>query len=161
MKTKICFYSILLTLLAGHFSTALFAESTSTTDPNAAVRKLMANGQDPALAEFEKIKKLNNDASIRNFTAMIKKNPKDANAYAKRGKAYSGNKDYAKAMADYDKAVQLDPKIADAYVGRAVVYLMKKDYDKSWENVHKAEALGGKFWPAFTDALKTSSGRNK
>ena len=161
MNKKISLTSILFALTAVQFSPILFAETTTNTDPNAAVRKLMSNGQSPALVEFEKVKRLNNDAAIRQFTSVIQKNPKDASAYAKRGKAHSGNKDYDKAMVDYDKAIQLDPKIADAYVGRAVVYLMKKDFDKSWENVHKAEALGGEFWPAFTDALKSGSGRDK
>ena len=116
--------------------------------------------QDP-LAEVRKIQKLNNDQSILFFTGEIKKKPKDASLYAKRAKAYSGNQDYEHALPDYDKALALDPKLADAYVGRAVIHLMKKDYDKSWEDVHKAEALGGQFWPAFIQALKTGSGREK
>ena len=147
--------SVVTTLLI--LATALLSPSfaaTNTGDPNVEVRKLTSGGQNPALVEFERVKKLNNDANIAHFGAVLKKNPKDADAYAKRGKAYSGNK-------DYDKAVKLDPKIPDAYIGRAVVYLMRKDYGKSWENVHKAESLGGKFWPAFTDALKKSSGRDK
>ena len=111
--------------------------------------------------ELRKVQKLNNDQSIIFFTGQIKKTPKDAALYAKRGKAYSGNKDYAKALADYNKAVQLDAKIADAYVGRAVIHLMKKDYDKCWKDVHQAESLGGKFWPAFWEALKAGSGRDK
>ena len=158
-KTYLSF--ALLALVALHFSATGCAESKTNADPNAGVRKLMSNGQNPALAEFEKVKKLNNDAAIRQFTSALQKNPKDASAYAKRGKAYSGNKDYDKAMADYGKAIALDPKSADAYVGQAVIYLMKKDFDKSWENVHKAEAFGGKFWPSFMDALKSGSKRDK
>ena len=161
MNKKTCFSSVLLAFAALQFCASGCAESKTNADPNADVRKLMSNGQNSALAEFEKVKKLNNDAAIRQFTAVLQKNPKDTGAYAKRGKAYSGNKDYDKAMADYDKAIQLDPKIADAYVGRAVIYLVKRDYNKSWENVHQAEALGGQFWPAFTDALKSGSKRDK
>ena len=161
MKRKHLGCSIALALIVTHFSMPLFAEVKSTSDPNAAIRKLTSNGQDPALVEFEKVKKLNNDAAIRHFTAVLQKNPKTADALAKRGKAYSGNKDYEKAMADYNKAIQLDAKIADAYVGRAVIYLMKKDYNKCWKDVHQAESLGGKFWPAFTETLKAGSGRDK
>ncbi len=119
---------------------------------------------DPALRaikEFERIQKLNNDANIVHFTSVLAKNPKDAGSYAKRGKAYSANKEYDKAMIDYSKAIELDPKQVDAYVGRAVCYLMKKDYDKCWSDVHKAEALDGKFWPAFMDSLKKESKREK
>lgn len=125
-------------------------------DPNAEFKK----SQDPN-AELRKIQKLNNDHAILFYTEGIKKSPKDAALYAKRGKVHSWNNNYELAQADFDKALTLNPKLADAYVGRAVIYLMKKDYDKSWENVHKAESLGGEFWPAFTESLKSGSGREK
>jgi tetratricopeptide (TPR) repeat protein len=119
---------------------------------------------DPALRaikEFEHIQKLNNDANIVHYTSVLAKKPKDAATYAKRGKAYSANKLYDKALADYSKAIELDPKQADAYVGRAVCYLMNKDFDKCWNDVHKAESMGEKFWPAFMDSLKKESKREK
>ena len=119
-----------------------------------------AASSDP-VAELKKVQKINNDNAIKFFTTEIAKKPKEAAFYAKRGKAYSGNKDYEPAMADYEQAMQLDPKLADAYVGRAVIHLMKEDYDKCWADVHKAESLGGKFWPTFMDALKDGSGRDK
>ena len=135
--------------------------SGSTADPNATVRKLTAGGQDTALAEFERVRRLNNDAAIAYWNSILQKNPKDANAYAKRGKAQAANRDYDKAMVDYNRAIELDPKIADAYVGRAVARFFKNDYVRSWEDVHQAEGLGGKFWPSFMDALKAKSGRKK
>lgn len=121
----------------------------STADPNA------------MLINIQKIQKLNNDKAIEFLTGKIKENPKDADAYAKRGKAYGANKDYDHALADYENALKLNPKLADPYIGRAVIYLMKNNYDKSWESVHKAESLGGKFWPSFMDALKKNSAREK
>ena len=130
-------------------------------DPNAAIRKLTSGGQDPALVEFEKVKRLNNNAAIAHWSSVIQKNPKDANAYAKRGKAYGDNKDYDKALPDYDLAIQLDPKTVNAYIGRAVARFFKSDYAKSWEDVHQAEKLGAQFWPAFMNALKAKSGREK
>jgi len=132
------------------------AAGQDNTDPNAPLKKVMG-----PLAELEKIKKINNDLAIKHFTELIQKNPKEALNYSKRGKAYSGNKDYEKAVEDYEKAMSLDPKLSDPYIGRAVVRLMKKDYDPCWEDVHKAESLGGKFWPSFMDALKAGSGRDK
>lgn len=132
------------------------AAGNDNTDPNAPLKKVMA-----PLKELEKIKKMNNDLSIKHFTELIQKNPKEAMNYAKRGKAYSGNKDYEKAMEDFQTAISLDSKLSEPYVGRAVVYLMKKDYDHCWEDVHKAESLGGKFWPSFMEALKAGSGRDK
>ena len=135
--------------------------TTSTADPNAEIRRITQKGQDSALADLEKIRKINNDAAIRHFGDILKKDPKSADAYAKRGKAYSGNRDYVAALADYEKAIELNPKLPDAYIGRAVISLTKKDYDKCWKDVHQAESLGGQFWPSFMDALKTSSGRDK
>lgn len=137
------------------------AAQTDTRDPNVALRKATTTPGDRALAEFEKVKKINNELSIQHFTGQLLKTPNDASLYAKRGKAYSALRDYANAMKDYDKAIALDEKNTDAYVNRAVARFMLKDYDGSWEDVHKAESLGGKFWPAFTDALKESSKRKK
>lgn len=139
-------------------STTVFAAETD--DPNAALRKMrqVTTGVDPILADLQKIQKLNNDQAILFFTGKINKNPKDAVAYAKRGKAYSANKDYKQALIDYNKALEFDPKLADIYVGLAVIYLMQKEYDKCWQEVRKAEALGAKFWPAFTEALEKGSG---
>ncbi len=132
------------------------AGTQPSPDPNASLRKATS-----PLTDFEKVKKINNELAIKHFTGLIEKNPKEALNYAKRGKAYSGNKDYEKAGKDYDTAIKLDPKLTEAYVGRAVVRLMEKDYNRCWEDVHKAESLGGQFWPSFTDALKAGSGRDK
>ena len=151
--TGICLFT--LSMITGAFA------ADPTGDPNAAIRKLTAGGQDPALVEFEKVKRLNNDAAIAHWTSVIQKNPKDTEAYAKRGKAYGANKDYDKALADYDMAIKMDPKSADSYVGRAVARYFKDDYEKSWEDVRQAETLGGQFWPAFMDALKKKSGHDK
>ena len=146
-------------------SMAVKKASAPASDPSAALRKLAPpappTGANSALAQLEKVNRLNNDMAIKYFTDILQKNPKDASAYSKRGKAYSGNKEYDKAIGDYGMVIQLDPKAAEAYTGRAVAYFFKNDYDKSWEDVHKAEELGGQFWPSFKEALKSSSKRDK
>jgi tetratricopeptide (TPR) repeat protein len=130
-------------------------------DPNAALRRRTGPPVDPALAEFERVKKINNELAIAHFNAVIQKDPKDVQAYLSRGRAYKENRDYDKALADYDQALALDPKLADAYIGKAVCHFFRNETDKAWESVHKAESLGGKLWPAFMDALKQRSGRQK
>jgi tetratricopeptide (TPR) repeat protein len=142
------------------FPASLFAAEKSM-DPNAAVRKSAVSDPLATLREVEKVQRTNNEISVKHFTAEIQKNAKNAVAYSRRGKAYSGLKDYDKAAADYEKAIELDPKLADAYVGRAVLRYVRKDYEGSWSDVHKAEELGGQFWPSFMEALKASSGRDK
>lgn len=151
---------MLLLILIGGLPSASAAEKPA--DPNATLRK-NAPPSDPlaSLRELERVQRTNNELAVRHFTGLVTKNPKDALSHARRGKAYSGLKDYDKALADYDKAIALDPKLPDAYIGRAVVHYVKKDYDKSWEDVHKAESLGGEFWPSFMDGLKASSKRDK
>ena len=150
MKRTALVLSFLLVFGPGAFA------AEKSADPNAAIRKSLS---DPlaTLRDVERVQRTNNELSVKHFTGVIQKEPKNATAHARRGKAYSGLKDYDKAMADYDKAIQLDPKLAEAYVGRAVVHYVKKDYDASWKDVHQAESLGGEFWPSFTEALKAAS----
>ncbi len=134
--------------------------TTNTSAPKAPKTNPLPANTDP-LATLRQVEKINNDQAIKFFGEKIAKNPKDALSYARRGKAYSGNKDYEHALPDYDKAIELDPKLTDAYVGRAVIRLVNKEYDKCWEDVHKAESLGGQFWPSFMEALKEGSKRDK
>ena len=48
-------------------------------------------------------------------------------AYVSRGLAYHGKKDYDRAIADYNQAIQLDPKDADAYFSRGLAKRRKGD----------------------------------
>ena len=159
MKKTVCSLFILVPTFLGLLVPAFLYAETNTGDPNAEIRKI--TGKDSALADFERLKRTQNDLAIVRYSSLIKKNPKDALSYARRGRAFSDNRDYDKALEDYNKALALNPNTTEAYIGRAVVYLMKKDYDKCWADVHKAESMGGKFWPAFMDSLKAGSKRDK
>jgi Flp pilus assembly protein TadD len=149
-----------LALLSLSLCTPLLAYEKNE-DPNAAARRAVNPLGNTALADVERINRTNNTLAVEHFTKLIAKDPKDALSYARRGKAYAGLRDYEKAQADYDKAIELDPKLPDPYIGRAVSRFVAKDFDKSWEDVHMAESLGGEFWPAFMDGLKETSGRDK
>ena len=52
-------------------------------------------------------------------TRAIKVDTKDADYYVNRGNAFADNKDYDRAIVDYNKAVELDPQNAYAYNSRA------------------------------------------
>jgi cytochrome c-type biogenesis protein CcmH/NrfG len=130
-----------------------------TSDPNAGVRK--ADPGQRALAELERVQKMNQEAAVVQYSSRIKQDPGDTEAYVKRGKAYSGLRNYPAARKDYDEAIRLDPKRADAYAGRALLRFLEKDYDGSWKDVHKAQSLGGEVRPPFLEALKKMSGRDK
>jgi tetratricopeptide (TPR) repeat protein len=51
--------------------------------------------------------------------------------YVNRGSAYGDKQDYARAIADYSKALQLNPNYADAYYSRGTVYLRMNDNDRA------------------------------
>ena len=46
--------------------------------------------------------------------------------------------DYDRAIADYNKALELDPKDATAYNNRGYAYRQKGDYDKAIADYDKA-----------------------
>jgi tetratricopeptide (TPR) repeat protein len=50
------------------------------------------------------------DAAVADYTALIKKDPMDAERLVKRGATYSGMGQYKKAIADYEAALKLAPR---------------------------------------------------
>jgi len=48
--------------------------------------------------------------------------PKTAEEYFERGNEFYSKENYANALADYNKVIELDPTIAGAYFGRGLVY---------------------------------------
>lgn len=74
----------------------------------------------------------------RRFTAVVAKqskaiaeNPKDVDAYSRRGDAYFFLGRFKKAVADYDKMVQLNPKLDASHWRRGIAYFYAGDYKKS------------------------------
>src|SRR6267142_634953 len=65
----------------------------------------------------------NYDAAIQFFNAALTDNPKDVRALYNRAIAYESKKDYAKAIADFSKAIEVNPTYAPAYGGRGHVYV--------------------------------------
>jgi len=65
----------------------------------------------------------------------------NADAYYKHGNAYDEMGEYAKAIADYNKAIELDPNHALAYFNRAYAYGEIGQYDKAIADYTKAIEL--------------------
>src|SRR5262245_17205482 len=75
---------------------------------------------------------------LKSCTAVIKarlERPKDhfnnqnlATAYNNRGNVYLGLRDYDRAIADYDRAVELDPHYPGAFYRRGDAYRRKGRY---------------------------------
>ena len=57
--------------------------------------------------------------------------PNNATAYFQRGWTYGVKRDPDRAIADFDKAIQIDPTNAVAYDDRGAAYGVKTNYDKA------------------------------
>jgi tetratricopeptide (TPR) repeat protein len=72
------------------------------------------------------------DLRIGGCTALIQSGHETAQALAvdfeNRGEAYEMKGDYARAIADFDQALQLDPGYVDAYIRRGNSYYSANDY---------------------------------
>ena len=66
-----------------------------------------------------------------------------------------------RAIADFNKAIEINPKHADAHINRGTVYFYIKKYDNAWRDVNMAQALGYKISPVFLKMLREASGRDK
>jgi tetratricopeptide (TPR) repeat protein len=77
---------------------------------------------------------LQGEDSVAACTRLIQRNPKDADAYFKRGMYYSvgdagTGHDYDRAIADFDQAIRLNPARVEYYAARGDAYSNKGDDD--------------------------------
>ena len=61
--------------------------------------------------------------------------------YYNRGSAYALSGNYAQAVNDLNKAIELDPGYAEAYTNRGIVYDKKGEYDRAIAEFSRAIAL--------------------
>ena len=100
-----------------------------------------ANGIDVAIGYFSSaIDSIPTDITV---TA----NPAEANYF--RGNAYHYKGDYDRAIADWDRAIQLKPDYADAYNNRGLTYDSKGDHDRAIADYDKAVQLKPDFAEAY------------
>src|SRR5262249_48969062 len=90
---------------------------------------------------------------IDNFLAP----PTNAQAYLDRGAAYARKDDNDRAIADFNRAIQLDPKNAQAYIQRGGTYSVKGDEDRAIADYNQAIKLDPQNARAYV-ALGTSYG---
>ena len=70
-------------------------------------------------------------ASIDDYSAQIDRKPGDVNAYFGRGMDFMLVQDFAEALKDFDRVIELDPQFTMAYFNRAVVRYKQYIYRQS------------------------------
>ena len=101
------------------------------------------------------------DHAAGDFSRAIEINPTFDRAYNNLGNSYVAKGEPERAISNYDKAIAINSKLADAHNNRALAYYLSKQYDKAWDDVHRAQDLGYPVNPAFLEALRKESGRDK
>lgn len=98
------------------------------------------------------------DKNIQTADRQVEE-PRDAEAYYNRGNAYDDKGEYDRAIADYNKAIEINPRDDKAYNNRGSAYYYKGEYNRAWEDVHKAQGLGCQVPPNLLELLRQATGR--
>ncbi len=94
------------------------------------------------------------DAGIADLTPQVLLNPRGADYYYDRGNAFLNDKQYDRAIAEYDRAIRIAPDDVHAHIARAAAYYYTAAYTKAlqdWGIVirltpHSAAAYGNRAW---------------
>ena len=70
-------------------------------------------------------------APISNTALWGQAAPTTAEEFRARGWTFVENRDFARAIADFDQAIRLDPNFARAYRNRGFAHFNKGDYDRA------------------------------
>jgi len=87
--------------------------------------------------------------TIVRLTDEIRSDPNNADHRRDRASLYSSIHDYAKAIDDYNKVIQLEPDDADAYCRRGKAYVERGEYAKAITDFSEAIALNGESIEAY------------
>jgi len=77
------------------------------------------------------------DQAISYYDKALDTNPGYAEAFRKRGSAYSRKGQYDQAISDYSKAIEISPKFTVAYSNRAIAFREKRQYDQAISDYNK------------------------
>lgn len=85
----------------------------------------------------------------------------DADSYTDRGISHAAKGQYNKAIADFNKALELNPREAKTYLGRGIAYLEKFEYDKAISDFSQAIEINPKFAEAYEGRAEAYIGQGK
>ena len=91
------------------------------------------------------------ETSIKHYTQTIKWEPNLADAYNNRGNAYTDVGDSGRALADFDRAIELNPNYVNAYNNRGSTYAEKGDYGRAIEDFDHAIELDSNYADAYSN----------
>ena len=94
------------------------------------------------------------DRTLRGCTQIIGRGEQEtrewrATAYVYRGNAYFKNSEFDRAIADYNKAIELDPRDAITFNNRGLSYFEKGEYERAIADNTTAIELDPKYAPAY------------
>ncbi|BBM88198.1 protein kinase domain-containing protein [Candidatus Uabimicrobium amorphum] len=82
---------------------------------------------------------------IKDYTTIIKKDPKHFRAYYNRGRLYCEQKEYKKALVDFNKCIELEPSYYDAYNCRGLIYRHFGLYERALADYNQSLKLNSKY----------------
>lgn len=91
------------------------------------------------------------------YSKVIEIEPRNLEAYFRRGRANYWKGKYTQAILDLSKAIEMDPSNAEAHFWRSKSYYFTKEYDKELEDLNKAQSLGYKVDQEYLKYLRESS----
>jgi tetratricopeptide (TPR) repeat protein len=100
----------------------------------AAFRKLGKSAE----AQADEQQAFEHDPKIRPYTEEINQNDNSFEAYYNRGDGYANVSAYNRAIADFNRAIQINPEYAPAYHRRGDIWLMMNDFDHAITDYTKA-----------------------
>lgn len=97
----------------------------------------------------EKIKDM--AKAVADFSRVIARGGRwSAIAYSNRGAAFVKEKQYDKAVDDFNKAIELSPRNANAYLGRGFSLAIKKQFSRAIEDLNRGIDLNPKKADAYS-----------
>jgi len=97
-------------------------------------------GQEQVVADCSQNK--DPDRRIRGCTQIIDRGDATPNyiagAYEARGLAYHRKRDYDRAIADFDKAIEINPEEVGFHISKGIVYVEKRDRERAIAAFRKA-----------------------
>lgn len=91
----------------------------------------------------ERSRAQNYNENIKKYTKRINKNKSDIYAYYIRGGIYYLNKEYDKAIYDFQKAIEINSDFDGAHAGLSYVFFEQKRFRKALASINKAIKIEG------------------